>query len=93
MLTIEEEDLTVIRSVTAKIQCDECGEDFTFQLDPAGPETDSIADEITDMLRGGVATEEPGRGFATMDGDKMLCRGCTRVAEAAEDWSEPATAS
>lgn len=74
----------MIRSVTAKIQCDECGEDFTVSLDPAGPQTATIADEITDMLSEGWPTEEAGRGFATLADDKMLCRECSKVADAAE---------
>lgn len=64
-----------LKTVTAKFECDGCGESFTVDIDPA--ETISANTSPFDL-----AEEALRSGFTSVQHGKHLCETCTRAVDA-----------
>lgn len=77
-----------VLSISALIECDECGVHFATDMDAARtvPTGWSMWDAAVDTVRGGYVN-----GASVFDGScsvqdgRMLCIGCTRKADAEDD--------
>ena len=72
--------------ITAQFFCDECGEPFKVNMDPATKTTGvaftSLFDFAEDELRGGLAVVEARNGFScivSIQEGKHLCGICTEA--------------
>ena len=69
-----------VNTITASIQCDDCGKNFRVSLDESArtPEGWTLFELAEDAVRGGVSTVDPiGQSTSVQDG-MMLCPTCTR---------------
>lgn len=71
-----------IKRVKAILECDACGKEFSFDLDPAEPVKKDIADEIDQVIRAG-------RFDGSIQDGLQLCNDCTRIADNILDPYDP----
>lgn len=80
----------MIREIRARFSCDDCGAEFTVDLDPGydPPEDWTVMDVAEDAIRGGTTYRDGTKeryGAGSVQDDRHLCAACTKKRDSKED--------